>query len=364
MNITYVYADSKEEWNCSEWRCAVPARALQQSGRHTTHLIDINSFAYNKPEAVEYCQASDVIVIQRNLFGPVLKAIQHWKARDKIVVADFDDAYNLMPPSVKNYSFWVEGLMTNPDKPSAPPIRITPPPFEQFKLGLRIVHAATVPSTQLVNDWQGYTDTYLLPNYIELDRYLNITPSKHDGIVIGWGGSLTHLQSFKESGVLRALQRLCQVRPNVKVMICGDPRVYELIPLPAGQKLFQPWTSIDNWPRLLSNIDIGLAPLYGQYDQRRSWIKVLEYIVMKIPWIASDGPAYQSLRQYGWLVKNTPNAWERILLDMVDHLDDYRDEARRDSFLFGLSQGINENIDNIISVYRNIMKKNLSVEQI
>jgi hypothetical protein len=362
VNITYVYADSKEEWNCAEWRCAVPARAIQQSGRHTARMIDIVSFAYNTPEADEICKSSDVIVIQRNLFEPVMKTVQHWKAMDKIVIADFDDAYNLMPPAVKNYRFWIEGLMDNTENPSGPPIKITPPPLAQFKLGLRVVHGATVPSEQLVNDWSGITDVHLLPNYIELERYINIAPKPHDGIIIGWGGSLSHFHSFKESGVLKALQRVCQARSNVKVLICGDRRVFDLMPIAPEQKMFQPWTAIDYWPQLLSIFDIGIAPLYGQYDQRRSWIKILEYMVMKIPWVASDGPAYQSLRPYGWLVKNTPNGWERILLDLVDHLEDYRDEAFRDPYLFGLSQGVNENVENIISVYTSILDKNTPAE--
>lgn len=358
MNITYVYADSKEEWNCSEWRCAIPARAINRHGRHVARLLDIQSFANNTPEAQSVCSGSDLIVIQRNLFGPVLPAIQRWKARDKVVIADFDDAYDLIPPQVKNYEFWMDGLIPH-EKPDQTIewVHINPPPITQFKWGLRLAHAATVPSNVLVEDWCSYTNMINIPNYIELERYSSITPQPHSGIIIGWGGSLSHLQSFQNSGLVAALNRVCRARPRVKVLICGDRRVYDQLSLPPSQMIFQPWVSADDWPKVLANFDIGLAPLFGPYDDRRSWIKVLEYMVMKIPWIATDSPAYRQLRSYGWLVQNTESSWERVLLDMIDHLQEHQAEAKGEPFLFALSQNIDENVETILSTYGSIASK-------
>ena len=362
MNIVYVVADSPEEWNSAEWRCSIPAQAIRQTGLHSARLLDMISFAKNSAQAQEACQEADVIVIQRNLYGPVLNAIQRWKARDKVVIADFDDAYQLMPPGVKNYEFWSQGKIVRRGADQAVTVEtMDPPPLTQFKWGLRLVHAATVPSTQLAEDWKAYADMYFLPNYIDLDRYLEARPVTHDGIVIGWGGSLSHLQSFTESGVLEALKRVCSARPQVKVMICGDERVYHALPVPEEQKSFRGWVPANEWPYQLANFDIGIAPLSGAYDQRRSWIKILEYMVMKIPWVASDGPAYHSLRSYGWLVQNKPATWERILLDMIDNLDDHREEAGGDPYLFGLSQSIEHNVEKIITLYQSIKSKNLPV---
>ena len=362
MNIVYVVADSIEEWNSAEWRCSIPARAIKRTGLHMAQLLDIVSFAKNTVQAQEICQAADVIVIQRDLFGPVLNAVQRWKARDKVVIVDFDDAYQFMPPAVKNYEFWVEGknVQIGVDHQTTVEM-INPPPLTQFKWGLRLVHAATVPSHQLVEDWQAYTEVYDLPNYIDIDRYLEALPQAHEGIIIGWGGSLSHLQSFTESGILTALKRVCQARPQVRIMICGDERVYQAIPVPVEQKMFGGWVSACQWPHKLANFDIGIAPLSGAYDQRRSWIKLMEYMVMRIPWVASDGPAYHSLRSYGWLVQNRSNTWERILLDMVDNLDNHRTEAAADPYLFSLSQSIDNNVDKILAIYQAIRTKNFPV---
>ena len=361
MNIVYVYADSKEEWNSAEWRCAVPARAINRTARHSATLLDIETFAKNTHAARNIINKSDLIVIQRNLFGPVLKAIQFWKARDKAVIADFDDAYTLMPPSARNYEFWVLGqqVCRGPNQQQTV-MKLDPTPLTQFKLGLRLVHAATVPSTTLANDWSEYAPIHFLPNYIEVERYLQALPQAHEGIIIGWGGGLSHLQSFGESGILGALRNICECRPQVKVMVCGDKRVFDLLNVPREQKMFQSWVDASEWPRHLAKFDIGLAPLFGPYDQRRSWIKVLEYLIMKIPWVASEGPAYHALRNYGWLVPNSSSSWERILFDIVDHLDDYKQEAGRDPFLFGLSQCVDDNVEKILMTYNQVLEKTLT----
>jgi len=357
--ITYIYADTQAEWNCAEWRIAIPARAINRTKLHQAHMLDINSFINNSQEAQELCNAADIIVIQRNLFGPVLAAIQRWKARDKVVIVDFDDAYDLIPSTVKSSLFWKQGIIEYRD-PDGKLVaeNLDPPPLTQFKWGMRLVHAATVPATRLADDWRAYTDIHLLPNYAEMEKYQNITPKHHEGIHIGWGGSVSHFQSFTGSGVITALKNICRVRPQVKILICGgDQRIYNELPVPPEQKILVPWVAQRDWPQQLANFDIGIAPLSGPYDDRRSWVKVLEYMIMKIPWVASEGPAYTNLRQYGWLVKNTSNAWERVLLDIVDHLDAYKSEAARDAYLFGISQGIDENIEKVINTYSKIIEK-------
>lgn len=362
MNVVYVYADkpgplplNSEEWSCSERRCAVLARALRRGRRHTATLVSLQAFVANPPEVQAACGAADIILVQRMLLLPVMTAILHWKARGKVVAADFDDAYDLMPPTDLSYRYWGQGELSHPDGRVE---KLEPPPLVQFKWGLRLVDAATVPSKRLADDWQAYTSVHYLPNYIDLDKFRNIAPQPHDGVIIGWGGSLSHWQSFTASGLAAALQRICQARPQVKVAIhTSDPRVLDRLPIPPEQIILAPCVPYARWPGQLAQFDIGLAPLFGAYDDRRSWTSVLEYLVMKIPWVASDSPAYDELRPYGWLVKHMPGAWERLLLDMVDHLDDCKMEAARGPYLFGLSQAIDDNVDKIIATYAAIIER-------
>lgn len=348
MRFLFVYADNPLEWNSSEWRCLMPARAINRTGRHSANLVYIGEFVENPPDVHALCDSADVIVVERNLVGPVLAAINYWKARGKVVLANFDDAYDLVPVDNPAYGYWMRGESKNLQGQARQ--TIDPLPIEQFKWGLRLVDGAVVPSRRLAADWQAHTSVHYLPNYPETWRYTDVLPVPHDGVAIGWGGSATHWQSFAESGVIEALRRVCAARPQVRVVICGNNRkILDMIPVPDAQKVLRPWVSYLEWPQVLAHFDIGLAPLAGAYDDRRSWIKVLEYMLMKIPWVASSSHAYAELQPYGWLVDNTPGSWERVLLDMVDHLADYRREAGRDPYLFGIAQGIDENIEQWIS---------------
>ncbi len=353
MRVLYVYADTPVEWNCSEWRCAVPARAINRLPGHSAELLSLADFARDEPQARELCDAADVIVVQRTLVGPVLQAIERWKARGKTLIADFDDAYHLMPPTNPSFAFWREGRALRFD--GGPAERIDPPPLQQFRAGLRLVHAATVPARLLAQDYSHLTSVHLVPNYLDLEKYLGVPRQAHEGIVIGWGGSLSHLRSFTESGVLLALKRVCRDRPQVRVVINGgDRRIFDELPLPRAQKELRPWVPYSRWPRQLAEYDIGLAPLFGAYDLRRSWIKPLEYMVMKIPWVATRAAPYEGLAPYGKLVENRPRDWEQALLQIIDDLPTQRAAAAGEPYRFALAQSVDRNADSILATYESI----------
>jgi len=358
MNITYVYADNKLEWNCSEWRCMIPARAVNKLAGHSAETIYIGEFANRTPRAQAACERADIIIVQRTLWAEVLDAIAFWKER-QVVVADFDDAYDLMPESNPAYPFWGKGLaqVKRDDGQGYEWRCLDRNPLDEFKRGLRLVHAATTPSRQLAEDWRGYAQMYYVPNYLDLEKYIFVSKPIHEGIVIGWGGSASHLESFRGSGIIEALQRICAERFNVRVMIAGsDRRIFDLLPLSAGRKIYQPFVEFRRWPYVLAQFDIGIAPLHGSYDERRSWIKALEYMAMKIPWIASRGAPYSDLKDYGLLVENTPEAWADALLEVIDHLADYRARAERAGYIQALLLSMDVNVDKVLQTYAEIIQ--------
>ena len=111
MIFTFVYADFAFEWNSSNWRSIIPANAINRQGKHKVHLFHLEDFNKDIAQLHEACSQSDIIVVERNLFGETLSKIQYWKARDKVVVTNFDDAYQLMHPGVGSYNFWHKGMV-------------------------------------------------------------------------------------------------------------------------------------------------------------------------------------------------------------------------------------------------------------
>lgn len=358
MVITFVFSQNPINYYRVQLRCFNLANAINQTGWHKTHLLDLNSFIQNTAAAQEICNASDIIIIHQFLFGPVLQTIQYWKAREKKIIVDIDEAVNLTPPDTARYDFWKKGNLKQDylEELGLTSSTIEPPPLEQFKWGMRLVDAATVSSNLLIHDWERYTRVYYVPDYINCDKYLGTAQKQHEGIWIGFRDDQINPASLCKSGLAKALERICSRRSDIHIFISNlSIRLYEDLNVPKERLIIFPNVSIEGTPFLMNNIDLGLAPAAGDFDQRMSWIRVLEYMVMKIPWIASDQLPYKELSYYGHLVPNSPYAWEMVILEMIDHMDVFRSEAAKEPYLFALSQDINENIFKVLSIYDSIL---------
>ena len=354
MKIVFVYADNQQEWNSSEWRCVIPAQAIDSHPDHQARLLAIADFANGTPQAQEMCQAADVIVVERNLFGPVLTAIMHWKAQGKGVIATFDDAYHLLPEDNLSHDFWLKGIARKERNGKVVQETLDPPPITQFKWGLRMVDGAVVASQKLVEDWEAYTDVRHLPMYLDFSRYQDLPEKESDQVVIGWSGSLSHLHSFS-TGILQALERVARARPQVKLKIGNDRRIYDKLKVPEKQKELTPWVPYEEWPQVLSSYDIGLAPMEGEFDARRSWVKVLEYMAVKVPWVASRCPAYQELEEYGVLVENSTGDWEEAIFSMSDNLERQKNHASGKPYQFAIDHCIENNVETIINTITDLI---------
>jgi glycosyltransferase involved in cell wall biosynthesis len=298
-------------------------------------------------------------VVQRLLYGLVLDAIAYWRARGKTVVADFDDAYDLIPACNSGHAYWAQGMARVAGNGGQDRMaRLDVSPMEEFRRGLRMVSAATVPSRLLVTDWQEQGSVFYLPNSLDLDLYNGVArPPRRDGeVVVGWGGSNSHQESLRLSGVLEALGRVCAQRPSVRIVLAGaDPETFAMLPVPAERKTHLPFVKFQDWPKSLAQIDIGLAPLFGEFDQRRSWIKAAEYMAMRIPWVGSKGAPYADLQEFGTLVDKTPEDWAAALLRVLDNLPSYQALADGPGALQAQMMGVDLNAERILMIYEEIL---------
>ena len=85
---------------------------------------------------------------------------------------------------------------------------------------------------------------------------------------------------------------------------------------------------------VLSTFDIGVAPLetvpldppwregapVASYDERRSWLKTVEYLTAGGPWGARKSLTYNDLAHLGRIAENTPDSWYAALDDMIQNL--------------------------------------------
>ena len=209
---------------------------------------------------------------------------------------------------------------------------------------------------------------FTIPNYLDAKLYHNV--EKHDNdpyIVLGYGASLSHTQSLAWSGIHEALKQILQERDNVRLLIVGDKRLVEQLPVRRDRVWFSPYTAWWNWPKTLKRYDIGLAPLSGDYDDRRSSLKVAEYLMSGIPFVATKSPVYQKMWDIdsGRFVKHGHDKesyddrvedWYLSTIDIIDNIEDYRAKAKHNIETEGMKYSVDENVDAIIAVYKEIIE--------
>jgi hypothetical protein len=356
--ITFISSNRPEDEIRVQLRFRNIVDAINRTGFHLAHVIDFDSFIHNTPKAQKICSRSDILVVYRYLYGPILTAIQYWKAREKKVIVDFDQAIDCLTPDMPDYSFWLEGApVSAASGKHLPESRIDPVPLEQFKWGLGVVDAATVVSARLASDWSQFTNIYEIPDYLNTCQYPVLNKTHEGEIWIGIGHN-THCTSFKKSGLAVALQHLCRKYPQVKLVLCG-PGIEKDADLNINPDQILTYSSpfFDEWVSLLLKLDIGLAPVYSDFDLRLSPINMLEFMVVKIPWIATKQLAYDGLSRYGEWVQNSPEAWESAIVKVIQQLDLYQKKAGGEPFLYALGQDAGANIDKVLRIYSDIVNQ-------
>jgi len=174
----------------------------------------------------------------------------------------------------------------------------------------------------------------ILPNQLD-ERLLVIQhPSEirplaiHDRIMIGYMGTFTHDEDFLM--ILPALKSISQHHPGqIEVQVIGvvsseeTKKVLQELPVrfvyPRPEEheypLFMLWfTGHVHW-------DIAISPLRKTpFNRCKSDIKYLDYAAIGAAGIFSRSPAYTSTilqKENGWMVENTPEAWEDALETLI-----------------------------------------------
>ena len=328
---------------------------------------------FNHPSVQQVLGKADVLSFQRNVITPdVWNAMSYWRALGKIVCVDSDDGYDYLPPSNPAHNYWIRDKGGLADSVGMSPV-------DALAEGIRRADAFTSPSKVLLKDWEHLTPGFHIPNWPRRLWYAQPTPKPfgaHDiafgyqetekngqkGIelmggnrdgsegwtVLGWGGSISHVDSFVYSGILEALDKIFEKYPHVRLKFCGYEQRLDYIFGKWGDKIIkQAGVKPEHWPFVVSTFDIGLAPLdmrpvpeemgHGKnpeqrkysYDERRSWLKGVEYLCAGVPWLATRSATYDDIAHHGTMVENSAelsmdersNNWYRALSTAIENVE-------------------------------------------
>ena len=374
MNIVSIGADSWVEFNSDCWQRVIPSRALARAGHNVSMPLVDRWFRHDDEIRSELARA-DIVIVQRVLVEESLDRCRFWKEHKKPIICSFDDHYGLLRPEDGNQAskFWYDGVVdVHHAMGVSYPKKLAIHPMKQVEMAAEHLSGFSMPSRVLADYWKWLLPCYYIPNYIDSPRYLAAKQSKvwkgtGDELIIGWGGSLSHLNSFRKSGILDGLSRVFKQRKNVKFMLAGDKRILPLLKLPKDRVIFQPYVMWSDWPKVVAKMDITVAPLWGEYDWGRSAIKSTESCLMGLPFVATGCPTYQDWIDKGIglyvndgqleEIEKRAAEWTEKLLDVIDHYTEYRDEMAS-HIDYAMSWDIDANVEYIEGVYKEVIEKN------
>ncbi len=307
-------------------------------------LLEGEPFIRIAQKSVIACGDADIIIIHAAVLPFAQKAIQHWKARDKTIIADLSVPIIYNSESHK-YQIGVE-ITTTLVKDMSQPFIVDD---NEFIWSLKLVDCGFSNSKLVIEDWKGILDIKYLPDMLELDKYLIHPYESHTGLILGVNIATGGVNKLIETGLSSALEKVLQKNPGIKIIVFGENQnQIHQIKVNGERKVFLPGIEKAQWQSVLPSIDIGLLPRFGEVDDRLGREAVLEFMAMKIPWAGSESISLYDQRSYGWLVPNHHSAWQKVLEDLIEHVDNYRKDTN-DSYLFALGQGLEENFDRLIS---------------
>jgi len=334
LEALFVFGDNQDnrENNTSQYRIFTPAKYLERQG-HTIHIQAMPGRARKTAEHgivetddMDWGAVKETVLYERNLFPERVEKLRLMGA--KRIVLTFDDHYGIIPPYLLSYDFWKRN-------------------YQRFLKALGMVDLVVVPNMRLVSEFQKYCRKIIyLPNY--LDPEIFPAPKADRELIIGWGGSAAHIESWRNNHFVRALINVLNRHPDWKLRTYG-------VPLPAGisrhpQVEQRGWVTFAAWPHETNEFTIGLAPLNGDYDNCRSNLKLLEYNQLGIPWLASEQTPYTRPRKLAGGLLVGRNRWETALEDMVSSA-----EMRAELSQQGLEESYNWAMDRHTADYERIL---------
>jgi tetratricopeptide (TPR) repeat protein len=146
-------------------------------------------------------------------------------------------------------------------------------------------------------------------------------PGPHSMINIGWTSTCGQLEDLMP--VRRFIIRIIREFPNTRIVIVGDAQAYRLFDgLPENRRMYIPLVGHDEFPYLLSQLDILLIPLRNlPYNLSLPDTILMQAGARGIPWLATPIPSFCDWKAGGILTENIADEWHLNLRHLVIEQD-------------------------------------------
>lgn len=336
--------------NCSMWRVRIPAKALVRRGHTVTESSLFEPLApqgtdglpYNCPPLAEI----DLFVYQRPTMIEHAEEIAHLRELGFPVIVDNDDLFmpGCLPPDNPAFYVFHPKVKFKGDKTDEPNRRM-----QNMHICMRAANLLTVATPKLAEEYKRLNKRIIvLPNCWDdtnpnWQQPNHTKPPLYQGrFTIFFGGSMTHIGDV--ATVSREIEAFLADHGNAEIFIAGDKRLMNLfLAVNDGQKRFQPPVPFDQYPLIVKQSDIIIAPLREiRFNESKSDIRLLEAGLAESPWVASTMPAYQQWEKGGLLARR-PRDWPKLLQRLYND-PELRQSLAAEGHQKALSRAISANI--------------------
>lgn len=326
---------------CALYRMESPARVLAAQGADVTVTRDLafsaTHTADGQPIALVETPETDVVVMQRPLLGWKCDLIRLLQRAGVAVVVELDDDFGSVHPENPAWPVAHREWMTShqwaevTDGAPLPPERfrtttgvewvrapgvLAPMSDLWLRRACRMADLVTVTTPALAERYAPHGRVTVLPNLVP-EWYLSVEAEAHDGVTVGWGGSVaTHPGDLEVTGggVARAVE---QTGAEFRVVGTGVG-VRRSLGL-AVEPTVSGWVELGDWPRALAGLDVGIVPLApSRFNEAKSALKMLEYAACGVPCVVSPTPDNMRLVREGvGLPATIPDDWRALVSGLV-----------------------------------------------
>lgn len=255
---------------------------------------------------------ADVVVFQRPGKEDIQQVIDIIQSNGRKVVIDMDDSLSKIHPR-------------NPAHKEYDPRVNHQRNYLHAAQACRMADWVTVTTPALAEEYGSHGRVSVVPNHVPR-RYLDIPRPQNDVPIVGWAGwTNTHPDDLT---VTAGMINQALTDSGGVFMAYGDLNIFrDLQVRNRAPHIYHGFTNINEYPKTLARLDIGLVPLRkSPFNEAKSWLKGLEMASLGVVPVMS--PTYDNSRLVdvgAALPASTPKDWyEQVKKLVQDH--DYRKE--------------------------------------
>lgn len=236
----------------------------------------------------------DVVVLQRPLTRVLAEGVTILQRKGLRVVVDVDDDFEAISPRNISWSHVQPHLRPEANK-------------EWLRLACERADLVVCSTPALAARYGRHGRVRVVRNGVP-ERYLSIPRPEHEGLFVGWSGSLeTHPDDLQVTGggVARAVKA-----SGATFAVIGTGRGVKAALGLAVAPLACGWRPIEEYPTAVAQLDVGIVPLeLTAFNAAKSALKLLEMAALGVAVVASPTPenvAHQHLA----MLAHSPREWE------------------------------------------------------